>query len=191
MCYIQLRLNFQQQLYTHIVLQLEYFSDIPRTSGRTPDVQLRAIDVTLCIIGHLTPNLGECPDVFPFCYNSNISLISCGRPVGLQTSNSAQWPRHFCIIRQLAPDSAERSNGFPFCYDSNISLIYCGRPVGLQMSDSVQWPRHFLYYRTTRAQLSRVFRCFSFHNISPFLLPDLFHCCLAYPISDISRGTCI
>ena len=32
----------------------------------------------------------------------------------------------------------------------------------------------FLYYRTTRAQLGRVFRCFSFHNISPFLLPDLF-----------------
>ena len=32
----------------------------------------------------------------------------------------------------------------------------------------------FLYYRTTRAQLGQVFRCFSFHNISPFLLPDLF-----------------
>ena len=32
----------------------------------------------------------------------------------------------------------------------------------------------FLYYRTTRAQLGRMFRCFSFHNISPFLLPDLF-----------------
>ena len=62
------------------VLRLEYFSDIPRTSGRTPDVQLRAIDATLCIIGHLAPNLGECPDVFLFCYNSNISLISCGRP---------------------------------------------------------------------------------------------------------------
>ena len=35
------------------VLRLEYFSDIPRTSGRTPDVQLRVIDATLCIIGHL------------------------------------------------------------------------------------------------------------------------------------------
>ena len=32
----------------------------------------------------------------------------------------------------------------------------------------------FLYYRTTCAQLGQVFRCFSFHNISPFLLPDLF-----------------
>ena len=32
----------------------------------------------------------------------------------------------------------------------------------------------FLYYRTTHAQLGRVFWCFSFHNISPFLLPDLF-----------------
>ena len=30
----------------------------------------------------------------------------------------------------------------------------------------------FLYYRTTHTQLSRVFRCFSFRNISPFLLPD-------------------
>ena len=32
----------------------------------------------------------------------------------------------------------------------------------------------FLYYQTTCTQLGRVFRCFSFHNISPFLLPDLF-----------------
>ena len=32
----------------------------------------------------------------------------------------------------------------------------------------------FLYYRTTHAQLGWVFRCSSFHNISPFLLPDLF-----------------
>ena len=54
-----------------LLLRLEYFSDIPRTSSRTPDVQLHAIDATLCIIGHLAPNLG-------FCYNSNISLISCG-----------------------------------------------------------------------------------------------------------------
>ena len=110
------------------MLRLEYFSDIPRTSGRTPDVQLRAIDATLCIIGHLAPNLGECPDVFLFCYNSNISLISCGCLVGLRTSDSAQWPRHFCIIGQLVPNSAKRSNGFPFCYDSDISLIYCGCP---------------------------------------------------------------
>ena len=81
------------------LLRLEYFSDIPRTSGRTPDVQLRAIDATLCIIGHLTPNLGECPNVFLFCYNSNISLISCGRPVGLRTSDSAQWPQRFLHYR--------------------------------------------------------------------------------------------
>ena len=46
------------------LLRLKYFSDIPRTSGRTPDVQLRVRDATLCIIGHLAPNLGECPDVF-------------------------------------------------------------------------------------------------------------------------------
>ena len=108
------------------LLQLKYFSDILRTSGRTPDV----------------------------------------RPCAMATA--------FCIIGQLVPNSAKRSNGFPFCYNSNISLIYCGRPVGLRMSDSAQWPRRFLYYRTTRAQLGRVFRCFSFRNISPFLLPDLF-----------------
>ena len=63
-----------------VLLRLEYFSDIPRTSSRTPDVQLRVIDATLCIIGHLAPNLGEYPNVFLFCYNSNISLISCGCP---------------------------------------------------------------------------------------------------------------
>ena len=52
--------------FTAPVLRLEYFSDIPRTSGQTLDVQLRAIDATLCIIGHLAPNLGECPNVFLF-----------------------------------------------------------------------------------------------------------------------------
>ena len=48
------------------MLRLEYFSDIPRTSGRTPDVQLRAMDAVPCIIGHLVPNLGECSDVVLF-----------------------------------------------------------------------------------------------------------------------------
>ena len=94
------------------LLQLKYFSDIPRTSCRTPDVQLRARDATLCIIGHLAPNLGV--PMFSFCYKSNISLISCGCPVGLQTSDSAQWPRHFCIIGQLVPNSAKQSDVFPF-----------------------------------------------------------------------------
>ena len=160
-------------------------------SGRTPDVQLRAIDATLCIIGHLTPNLGECPDVFLFCYNSNISLISCGRPVGLRTSNSAQWPWRFCIIGQLTPNSAERSNGFPFCYNSNISLIYCGHPVRLRMSDSAQWPRRFCIIgqlAPNSAECSDAFPFITFH-LSFFQI--YFHCCLAYPISDISRGTCI
>ena len=51
------------QILKHLVTT-QYFSDIPWTSGRTPDVQLHARDATLCIIGHLVPNLGECPDVF-------------------------------------------------------------------------------------------------------------------------------
>ena len=95
------KVNLPAVTHLYYLLRLEYFSDIPRTSGRTPDVQLRVIDATLCIIGHLAPNLGECPDVFLFCYNSNISLISCRRPVRLRTSDSAQWPRRFCIIGQL------------------------------------------------------------------------------------------
>ena len=53
-----------QLLHRGTLLQLKYFSDIPQTSGQTPDVQLHARDATLCIIRHLAPNLGECPDVF-------------------------------------------------------------------------------------------------------------------------------
>ena len=49
----------------HVTTRI-FLRHVPRMSGRTPDVQLRAIDVTLCIIGHLAPNLGECPDVFLF-----------------------------------------------------------------------------------------------------------------------------
>ena len=64
--------------YNRILLRLKYFSDIPRTSGRTPDVRLCAMAVA------------------------------------------------------------------------------------------------FFHYQTTCAQFGRVFQCFSFHNISPFLLPDLF-----------------
>ena len=48
------------------VLRLKYFSGILQTSGRTPDVQLRAMDAVFCIIGHLVPNLGECSDVVLF-----------------------------------------------------------------------------------------------------------------------------
>ena len=109
----------------------------------------------------------------------------------LRMSDSAQWPQRFCIIRQLAPNLAERSNGFPFCYNSNISLIYCGRPVGLRMSDSAQWPRRFCIIgqlAPNSAECSDVFPSITFH-LSFFQI--YFHCCLAYPISDISRGTCI
>ena len=101
------------------VLQLEYFSDIPRTSGRTPDVQLRAMDAAFCIIRHLVPNSAECSDVFPFCYDSNISLIYCGRPT-----------------------------------------LHNGRSV-FALSDNS---------RPIRPSVPM----FSFHNISPFLFPDLF-----------------
>ena len=67
-----------------------------------------------CIIGQLVPNSAEWSDVFPFYYDSNISLIYCRRPVGLRMSESAQWPRRFCIIGQLTPNSAECSDVFPF-----------------------------------------------------------------------------
>ena len=61
------------------LLWLEYFSNIPWMSGQTPDVQLCAMDAAFCIIRQLMPNLAECSDVFPFCYDSNISLIYCRR----------------------------------------------------------------------------------------------------------------
>ena len=99
------------------LLQLQYFSDIPQTSSRTPDIQLCAMGQwpwCFCIIRQLTPNSAECSNVFLFCYNSNISLIYCRRPVGLWMSDSAQWPWHFFIIGQLAPNLAECSNVFPF-----------------------------------------------------------------------------
>ena len=54
------------------------------------------------------------PMFFPFCYDSNISLIYCGRPVGLRMSDSVQWSRHFCIIGQLTPNLAKCSDVFPF-----------------------------------------------------------------------------
>ena len=94
----------QQWRQSGYVLRLEYFSDIPRTSGRTPDVQLRAIDATLCIIGHLAPNLGECPDVFLFRYNSNISLISCGRPTLRNGHGVFALSDNSCPTRPSGPD---------------------------------------------------------------------------------------
>ena len=135
-------------------------------SNSVRGMQHFALSDTLC------PTWASVP-MFSFCYKSNISLISCRRPVRLRTSDSAQWPRRFCIIGQLVPNLAERSDVFPFCYDSNISLILqtSGRTPDVRICAMAA---AFLYYRTTRAQLGRVFRCFSFHNISPFLLPDLF-----------------
>ena len=54
----------ERNLLKAFLLQLKYFSNILQMSGRTPDVQLHVRDATLCIIGHLAPNLGKCPDVF-------------------------------------------------------------------------------------------------------------------------------
>ena len=48
------------------------------------------------------------------CYNSIISLIYWGYPVGLCAMAAA-----FSIIRQLVPDSAESSDAFPF---HNVSV---------------------------------------------------------------------
>ena len=161
------------------LLRLKYFSDILRTSGWTLDVQLHVRDATLCIIRHLAPNLGECPDVFRLLQVKYFSDI-------LQMSDSAQWPRHFCIIGQLMPNLAKQSDVFPFCYNSNISLIYCGRPVGLQMSESAQWPWCFCIIRQltpNSAECSDVFPFITFH-LSFFQI--YFHCYLAYLISDIS-----
>ena len=61
----------------------------------------------------------------------------------------------FCIIGHLVPNWGECSDVFLVVMTQIFSDI-------LQMSNSAQWPRCFLHYRTTRAQLSRVFRCFPF-----------------------------
>ena len=148
-------------------------------SGQTPDVQLRARDATLCIIGHLAPNLGECPDVFLLLQVKYLSDI-------LWMSDSVQWPRCFCIIGQLVPNLAEQSDVFPFCYDSNISLIYCRRPVGLWMSESAQWLQRFCIIGQlvpNLAECSNVFPFITFH-LSFFQI--YFHHYLAYLISNIS-----
>ena len=55
----------------------------------------------------------------------------------------------------------------------NISPTYRGHPVRLRMSNSMRWMRHFALLDTScPTQLS--VPMFSFHNISPFLFPDLF-----------------
>ena len=102
-----------------LLLQVKYFSDILWTSDSAQWPRC------FCIIGQLVPNSAERSDVFPFCYDSNISLIYCGHPVGLRMSESAQWLQRFCIIGQLPPNSAECSNVFPFiraCLDA-ISIF--------------------------------------------------------------------
>ena len=107
------------------LLQLKYFSDILRTSGRTPDIRL--------------------------CAMATVFLHY--RTTRTQLSRAVQW---FPLLLQ-------------FKYFSDI-LWTSGRTPDVRLCAMAA---AFLYYRTTRAQLGRVFRCFPFHNISPFLLPDL------------------
>ena len=47
-------------------------------SGWTPDVQLRAMDAVFLHFRTPHTQLGPVFQCFPFCYNSNISLIYCG-----------------------------------------------------------------------------------------------------------------
>ena len=62
----------------------------------TADIRLDSGCPTPCngcgVLHYRTPRaqLGRVFRCFPFCYNSNISLIYCGCPVGLRTSDSVQ-----------------------------------------------------------------------------------------------------
>ena len=48
------------------------------------------------------PAMGD-STVVDNCYNSNISLTYCGRPVGLRMSNSMRWMRRFALLDTLHP----------------------------------------------------------------------------------------
>ena len=116
------------------------------------------------------PRQGCCP---ASCYDSNISPTYRGRPVGLQMSNSVQWTWRFALSDTSCPT---RPSVLMFSFLLQLKyfsdlLWTSGRilDVGLCAMAAA-----FFHYRTTCAQFGRVFRCFSFHNISPFLLPDLF-----------------
>ena len=62
---------------------------------------------------------------------------------------------------------------FPFCYDSYFSNI--PQTSGwLQMSDSARWLWHFFIIGQLTPNLAECSDAFPFHNVSPFLFPDLF-----------------
>ena len=87
-----------------------------RSDSRCP---LHVMDAAFCIVGHLTPNLAECSDVFLFLLWLKYSLIYCRHPT-LHSGHSV------------------------FSLSDNLHPIRLSVPM------------------------------FSFHNISPFLFPDLF-----------------
>ena len=142
--------------------------------------------LNLCIT-----NVHWCADVFFICVMTRIFLR---HTADVRSDSGCPTPCDRCdTLHYRTPRTqlGRVSRCFPFCYDSNISLIYCGHPVGLRMSDSAQWPRHFCIIgqlAPNSAECSDVFPFITFH-LSFFQV--YFHCCLAYPISDISRGTCI
>ena len=138
------------------------------------------------ILYYRTPcaQLGQVFWCFPFCYDSNISLIYCRHLVGLQTSNSAQWPRHFLHYRTTCAQLSQVFRCFPFLL--RFKYFWYTADVRLCAMAAV-----FLHYQTTRAQFGRMFRCFPFITFHLSFFQIHFHSYLAYLISDISRGTCI
>ena len=115
----------------------------------------------------LHPTFGQVSQCFPFV----TSQIFLWYPVDIQLCTMATAFLHY---RTTCAQLGWAVQCFPFLlqfkYFSDI----------LQMSGQTPdvWicamATAFLYHQTTCAQLGQVFRCFSFHNISPFLLPDLF-----------------
>ena len=93
------------------------------------------------VLHYRTPHaqLGRVFQCFPFCYDSNISLIYCRRPVRLRMSDSAQWPQCFFIIGQLAPNSVECSDVFPFItFHLSFFQIYFHSYLAYLISDISQ-----------------------------------------------------
>ena len=84
----------------------------------------------LCIIGHLTPNLAKCSNVFLLLQLKYFSEL-------LRTSDAVQWPWHFFIISQLAPNSAECSDVFPFI-TFHLSFFQIYFSINSQLSLFVQ-----------------------------------------------------
>ena len=120
------------------------------------------------------------------CYDSNISPIYHGHPVGL-------WMMAVAFVHFRTPHAqlSQVFLRFPFCYNSNISLIYRGCPVDSGCPTPCDGHGVFsLSDNLHPIQLSvpMPFLFIMFH-LSFFQI--YFHSYLAYLIGDISRGTCI